>query len=386
MDTSLILRTARLALVLCATVAAALALRASPAGAAIVQVQQGAFASATSGSVTPTLPSASTAGTLLVAVMGNGTNTAAFSAPAGWTQAVTANNACCGRVDIWYYANNPGGITSASFTAASGSTQIWAQLSEWNGLASASPVDKTGTKNQGSAASATVSTSASTTVANELGITAFNTSGTNVTSLGAGSGWTHLFTDLAGANAADYKLNLPVATQSETETVSPNTSWEAVIATFKPATCSSGSLSLSAPGSTSFNGVTLNGTDQTATATVTLKPDDETAAHTGWNVTETSTTFNDGSGHTLPTTATVTTAASAAAAGGNCVLPTNSVTYPVILPAGTTAPTAVKAYNAAASTGQGPANVTLGYQLSVPANTFRGTYTSTWTFAIVSGP
>ena len=30
--------------------------------------------------------------------------------------------------------------------------------------------------------------------------------------------------------------------------------------------------------------------------------------------------------------------------------------------------------------------MTLKFQLSVPANTYRGTYTSTWTFAIVSGP
>jgi hypothetical protein len=58
----------------------------------------------------------------------------------------------------------------------------------------------------------------------------------------------------------------------------------------------------------------------------------------------------------------------------------------VTLPAGSSPPTAVKLYNAAANTGEGPTNVTLKFQLSIPANTYHGTYTSTWTFAIVSGP
>lgn len=371
-----------LAAVLCVITAAG----ASPATGAIVQVQQGTFASTTTGSVTPTLPAASTAGTMLVAVMGSGTNGAAFSAPAGWAQAVTANNACCGRVDIWYYVNNPGGITSATFTASSGSTQIWAELSEWNGIVASSPLDQTGTKNSTSASSTTVSTSLATTVANEVGITAFNTSGTNVTSFTAGSGWTHLFTDLAGGNTADYKLNLAIGTQSETESSSPNVQWEAAIATFKPSTCSGGSLTLSAPSTSTFSSLTLNGTNQTTSASIVLTPDDETTTHLGWNITGTSTTFNDGSGHTLPTTATTITAASAGTAGGNCVMPTNSVTYPITLPAGASAPTAVKLYNAAAATGQGPTKVTLTAQLAVPANTFHGTYTSTETFAVVSGP
>ena len=93
-----------------------------------------------------------------------------------------------------------------------------------------------------------------------------------------------------------------------------------------------------------------------------------------------------GSGHTLPTTATTDTAGSAAATAGNCVMPTSSIGYPVTLPAGAGPPTAVKLYNAASGTGQGPTNVTLTFQLAVPANTFRGAYTSTWTFAAVSGP
>ena len=54
--------------------------------------------------------------------------------------------------------------------------------------------------------------------------------------------------------------------------------------------------------------------------------------------------------------------------------------------AGATAPTAVKIYNAAAATGRGPADVTLGVQLAVPGNAYSGSYSSTWTFTIASGP
>jgi hypothetical protein len=80
------------------------------------------------------------------------------------------------------------------------------------------------------------------------------------------------------------------------------------------------------------------------------------------------------------------TAASTATTGGNCVVPSNSIGYPVTLPAAASAPTAVKLYNAAVNTGEGPTNVTLTFNLAVPANAYIGPYTSTWTFASVSGP
>jgi hypothetical protein len=82
----------------------------------------------------------------------------------------------------------------------------------------------------------------------------------------------------------------------------------------------------------------------------------------------------------------VVTAASAAAGSGNCSVPSNSLTYPISLPAGTVAPTAVKLYNAAVNSGEGPSNVTLSFQLSVPGNAYSGSYSSTWTFTIASGP
>jgi hypothetical protein len=58
----------------------------------------------------------------------------------------------------------------------------------------------------------------------------------------------------------------------------------------------------------------------------------------------------------------------------------------VTLPAGTTAPPAAKLSNASAGSGAGPCTATLTMDLQVPANSFNGTYTSIWTFSLVSGP
>jgi hypothetical protein len=68
------------------------------------------------------------------------------------------------------------------------------------------------------------------------------------------------------------------------------------------------------------------------------------------------------------------------------VLPTNSVSYPVTMPSGSGPPTAIEVYNAAANTGIGSSTLTLTFGLTVPANAYAGTYSSTWTFTMSSGP
>ncbi len=388
MVASLTARSARVLLLLCPLVAVGLTVGASPAQAAIAKLQTGTEATGTGNSISPTLPSASTAGNLLVAVLANGNtfSSNAFSGPSGWTNATGIWQSGNGRVEIWYRANNPGGITSATFTVGNSGGAIIGELTEWSGVAISSPLDKVGTNTSGSSTSSTVSTSAATTLANDVGITAFTTSFAP-SSFSAGASWSHLFSDTSRGMVADFGLNLSVATASETESAGFPSSgnWADAIATFKPA-CAGGSLTLTAPASSSFPAFTLNGTDQTATTTLVLTPDDETASNSGWNITGTSTTLTNAGGKTLSTTATQVTTASAAAATGNCTLPTNSIGYPVTLPAASSPPTAVKLYNAATSTGTGPTDVTLTFQLALPANTFIGTYTSTWTFAIVSGP
>jgi hypothetical protein len=144
--------------------------------------------------------------------------------------------------------------------------------------------------------------------------------------------------------------------------------------------CRSGSLSVTPPASVTLPGVTLSGVDQTSTTNATLAVDDETASGSGWNVTQSATQFTTGS-RTLPTNALSLTGVSPAAGTGNCTTPTNAVTYPITLGS-----TAAKIFNAAAGTGGGPENLTLSLKLAIPAKSSTGSYSSTWTFTVASGP
>ena len=153
------------------------------------------------------------------------------------------------------------------------------------------------------------------------------------------------------------------------------------------ANVSSGTLSLSSSAAPSV-GVTLDGTDQSPSYTAGMTVNDATGSGNGWNVTITSTTFSTGGGspHLLSTGASTVTGVSSSCAGGTCTNPTNSVGYNLGVPAGAAAPTAVKLFNAAADTGLGNFTVTPAVQVAIPANTYAGTYTSTVTLAVVSGP
>jgi hypothetical protein len=146
-------------------------------------------------------------------------------------------------------------------------------------------------------------------------------------------------------------------------------------------------LSVSSTGSPSFS-LTLNGVDQTPTYTLPAQAVDPRGTGAGWNLTITSTQFNDGAGHTFPATASsITAATNACGTNSTCTTATNSVGYTSLtVPAGPTAPAAVKFFNAAASTGMGKIDVGATVSVAVPANVFAGTYSSTVTVSIVSGP
>src|SRR2546427_6708805 len=121
------------------------------------------------------------------------------------------------------------------------------------------------------------------------------------------------------------------------------------------ATVNAGTLSLTTSAAPSVS-VTLDGSDQTPTYTAALAANDDTGSGAGWNLTITSTQFTTGGGspHTLATTASSLTGATSSCAGGStCTNPTNSVIYPVAVPAGSTPPTAVKYFSAALNTGAG---------------------------------
>jgi hypothetical protein len=128
--------------------------------------------------------------------------------------------------------------------------------------------------------------------------------------------------------------------------------------------------------------------DSFPTYTIPLTVQDSRGNGSGWNVTVTSTTFTTGGGtpSLLATNASSLTGITSACASGTCTNPTNALTYPVTVPAASTAPAAVKFFNAAVNTGMGRFTVTPTVTVFVPQNTFAGTYSSTVTLSIVSGP
>ncbi len=185
-------------------------------------------------------------------------------------------------------------------------------------------------------------------------------------------------TSRAGVVAAVAAVGLVVATSPA---LAANSSASATI--------SAGTLSMTQPTTTGFGAVTLNGTDQTTTAAQAFTISDATGSGNGWNLTATSTTFTNAGSKTLSTAAaTIQSAPSNACSGGvTCTTATTSgITYPYTLPAGASAPTATKMFNASANTGMGNQSVSATFTLAVPANAFAGTYTSTWTYSLVSAP
>jgi hypothetical protein len=149
--------------------------------------------------------------------------------------------------------------------------------------------------------------------------------------------------------------------------------------------CSSGGLTFTPPATLAFPSTALTGRDQSVTTPLALSPNDETGSGSGWNLTATSTTFTSGT-HTLPTNSAQITAGSSSAVTGTCSVPANQISYPVTIPAGTSAPSAVKIFDASSGSGAGPVDLSFTAALKVPGNARVGTYTSTWTLTLSSGP
>ena len=141
------------------------------------------------------------------------------------------------------------------------------------------------------------------------------------------------------------------------------------------------------PENVTFPDTALTNADQNVTATQPITVADATGSGNGWSISATSTTFTTGS-RTLANNATTILSAPSLAckAATTCTLATNNVSFPFTLPAAGTAPTAQKLFNAAVNTGLGAQTITPTWRLAIPATAYTGTYTSTWTFTISSGP
>lgn len=152
-------------------------------------------------------------------------------------------------------------------------------------------------------------------------------------------------------------------------------------------TVSGSTLSLTTVAAPSFS-ANLDLGDTTPTYTVPLTAQDTRGTGAGWNLTVTSTQFTTGglTPQTLATNASSLTGVSSACATGTCTNPTNAITYPVAVPAAAVPPAAVKFFNAAANSGMGKFTITPTVGVFVPGSTFAGTYTSTLTLSVVTGP
>jgi hypothetical protein len=213
----------------------------SGGGGGIANVRTGPQVGPDTSTVTPTLPVASTAGNLLVVTIRSDTNPSdkPFTAPAGWVSALPGGAFQDGaaHTEIWYYPNNPGGISSADFGVSPNSIDAVAQMTEWSGVATVSPLDKTGIAQVSSnTKTPTVSTSAANAAANELVITSIGASSQqNPQTFTPGAGWSNLTNDSSDFFLSDYRLNLPAAVASETVSGTQSTTWAMTIASFKPA-------------------------------------------------------------------------------------------------------------------------------------------------------
>jgi YVTN family beta-propeller protein len=141
------------------------------------------------------------------------------------------------------------------------------------------------------------------------------------------------------------------------------------------------------PGDISFD-ATLSGANQTISSNLPLDIGVGTST-SGWSISATSTTFSSAGGaHTLPTdTVSIQSSPSSTCDGTvTCTVASNSLVYPVTLPAGTTAPPAAMLFQANAGTGVCDQTVTPTFTVSVPGPAYAGTYASTWTITVGSGP
>jgi hypothetical protein len=129
-----------------------------------------------------------------------------------------------------------------------------------------------------------------------------------------------------------------------------------------------------------FN-LTLDGTDRAPTYTFRLVMSNPSPYDNGgYHLTIAAPNLSDGASHTLPAGVIQSVAATCFS---NCAgAPANSVPYPLTIPSG--AP--VTFFNAAAGTSLGNYNVIPTVRVDVPANTHAGTYTTTITTALVTGP
>jgi hypothetical protein len=152
----------------------------------------------------------------------------------------------------------------------------------------------------------------------------------------------------------------------------------AVGAASASATFTAGSLSISAPPANFSYSGTLTGDVLNLTSSFAVGVTDATGSKAGWNIQASIGTLTNASNDTIPASAHTITGVTVSGVKGTA--PTNSIAL------GAIPTTTAKVYNAAANTGMGQSTMTFATKLAVPADAAAGTYSTTLTVTIVSGP
>lgn len=351
---------------------------------AITYVNQSSAASTTA-TLTIAKPTNTTTNDVMVAtVSGAGTNV--INAPSGWTLlASTASPGSTMRTLTYFKVATASEAASYGFTS-SAARNMTGGIIALRGANPDLPIDAVATASgvSGNAVAPSVTTSA----ANGWVITAASVA-RNATFTPA-SGTTERY-DRAGTSTSNEAATATQTSAGATpvRTVVPaNTTanWAAHTIALRDAATAGLTVGLGAASQTFTS--SLDDGDSTEQWTIAATVGDtRVGSSAGWQLQVTSTTLTTGT-RSLPTNATDVTAVTAVAcgAGAPCVLPTNNVALPVDVPAGSTAPTAVKFYNAAGGTGEGRIDLTITFRPFVPQNAYAGAYSSTVTISVISGP
>lgn len=335
------------------------------------------------------VPAGTQSGDLLVATVGFA-NSDTAATPSGWTQVPGLRGTVgTGQEGItWYRFVGASVPSSYTFSGSSGTDTIAGGIAAFSGADPAAPIAS-------GAGQAITALSTSDTLPNasgtRLGSVRYSAAVSDDRTTATYSAPLSKVCDENNETGIDIATSMawePTGTgTTATRTISRSDNAKSVLQTLviTPPPCGTGILDWTPPSAVTFPTTVLNGLDRTVATSVTAEVDDQSSAHTGWSISGTSTRFTTGT-RNLPTGATQITGVGATAGAGNCSMPVNSVSYPIGLPAGATAPTAVKLYNAASGTGAGPVDLGIALSLLIPAQAYAGNYSSTWTLTLATGP
>jgi len=128
------------------------------------------------GPITLTLPAPSTAGTALLIVLSNSYSSGALTVtmPAGWVKLISQVEGTTSNIEVWADLYNPGGIQVVNIPVAGIGIATWlTHLSEWANVASAAPLDASGSTSATSGTTLAPTTSGNVITAGDVALTAW---------------------------------------------------------------------------------------------------------------------------------------------------------------------------------------------------------------------